>query len=124
MIEAPNTTPSSGMGKDTDTSSDIQNDDVDASELSATSDKLENSSSADDSSNTSPHGSSNESSSGRSTRFGFFQSSKDDRHINSAKCAFLSFLLAAAIGLGVTIYFTTAADEQGDFQANVGAAIL
>jgi hypothetical protein len=120
MLEAQNTMPSSSKGKDTDSSSDVH--DVDPSELSVSSDKRDNSSSADDSSNTSPHCSSNGSSSGRVMRFGFFQSSKDDRHINSAKCAFLTFLLAAAVGLGVTIYFTTAADQQGDFQANVSAA--
>jgi hypothetical protein len=121
MIEAPNTIPTNGKGKDTDSSSDIG--DEDASGLSVSSEKGENSSSADDSSNTSPHGSNNGSTSVLSTRFGFFQSSKDDRHINSAKCAFLTFLLVAAIGLGVTIYFTTAADEQGDFQAIVSPTI-
>jgi hypothetical protein len=120
MIGPPNTTPSGGKEKDIDSSSDIHQED--ASDLSESSEhKRENSSSADDTSNTSPHSSSNGSSSGRKG-FGLFQSSKDDRHINGAKCVFLAFLLATAICLSVTIYFTTASNEQGDFQVNVSAA--
>jgi hypothetical protein len=121
MIEAPNTVPTNSKGKDTDSSSDIN--DEDASELSVSSEKGENSSSADDSSNTSPHDSNNGSANVLSTRFGLFQGSNVDGHINSAKCAFLTFLLMAAIGLGVTVYFTTAADDVGDFQAIVSPAI-
>jgi hypothetical protein len=104
-----------GKRKDTDSSTGEKHD-GDASELSDSSPR--NSSSNDDSSQNSPHSSSNGSSTGRGIA-SMFQNSRDDRQISSAKCLFLFFLMAAAVGLGVTVYYTTTNDETEDFQVNV-----
>lgn len=102
--------------KDTDRGSS-QMDGDSASQLS---DLDINSASNDDSSNVSPNGGSNSSGSHGTNMLGMFQNNRDDRHISGAKCLFLTLLMAAAAGLGVVIYYSTAASEQGDFQSNVG----
>ncbi|KAG7348837.1 adenylate/guanylate cyclase [Nitzschia inconspicua] len=109
-------TGSLSKGKETDTSSNIQ--DEEASDLSNCS--PHNSSSADESSSAnSPHSSSNGSSSGRLSHFNnIFSHSREDRHITGAKYIFLALLLTGAIGLGVAIFYSTTAKETSTFHVN------
>ncbi|KAG7348838.1 adenylate/guanylate cyclase [Nitzschia inconspicua] len=108
-------------GKETDTSSDLQ--DEGASDLSSSSQN--NSSSAESSSTNSPHSSSNDSSSGRRSHFNkLFFKPREDLQITGVRCIFLTLLLATAIGLGVAIFYSTTAKETSTFHVNFQNAAM
>jgi hypothetical protein len=77
------------------------------------------SSSADNSSNTSPHGSDAAHSTGGERGTSIFHTSREDRQILGAKCVFLSLLMVAAAALATTVYYTTSNEEQQDFEVEV-----
>ncbi|KAG7374978.1 adenylate/guanylate cyclase [Nitzschia inconspicua] len=108
-------------GKETDTSSDLL--DEDASDLSNSSQN--NSSSAESSSTNSPHSGSNDSSSGRRSHLNkLFFKPREDLQITGARCLFLTLLLATAIGLGVAIFYSTTAKETSNFRVNFQKAAI
>ncbi|KAG7348900.1 adenylate/guanylate cyclase [Nitzschia inconspicua] len=116
MISKSDAAGSLSKGKETDTSSNLQ--DEEASDLSNYS--RHNSSSADESNSTnSPHSSSNGSSTGRLSHFNnLFSNSSEDCKITGAKCIFLTLLLAGAIGLGVAIFYSTTTKESTTFRVD------